>query len=176
MIRSNGSTPKDPVEFAQRREQASPENKKKVVLCRLEQDDQTATTKPPAGSCSRILDQSLGSTRARSSRNRPLESPSTMAGLVLEGGLDDPRHSRQSQGTLRRTPEAVVDVRCSITRLLSRTGYCVIAWSLNDSRKPVVHQPTEQGPGRSAVSARSSRPSLEAGISCRTRMARHLDS
>ena len=29
------------------------------------QDDQTAKTKPPAGSCSRILDQSLGSTRAR---------------------------------------------------------------------------------------------------------------
>ena len=37
------------------------------------QDDQTAKTKPPAGSCSRILDQSLGSTQARSSRNRPLE-------------------------------------------------------------------------------------------------------
>ena len=37
------------------------------------QDDQTAKTKPPAGSCSRILDQSLGSTRARSKRNRPLE-------------------------------------------------------------------------------------------------------
>jgi hypothetical protein len=26
------------------------------------QDDQTAKAKPPAGSCSRILDQSLGST------------------------------------------------------------------------------------------------------------------
>jgi hypothetical protein len=37
------------------------------------QDDQAAKTKPPAGSCLRILDQSLGSTRARSSRNRPLE-------------------------------------------------------------------------------------------------------
>ena len=37
------------------------------------QDDQAAKTKPPAGSCSRILDQSLGPTRARSSRNRPLE-------------------------------------------------------------------------------------------------------
>ena len=46
------------------------------------QDDQTAKTKPPAGSCSRILDQSLGPTRARSSRNRPLERPSTMAGLA----------------------------------------------------------------------------------------------
>jgi hypothetical protein len=37
------------------------------------QDDQSAKTKPPAGSCSRILDQSLGPKRARSSRNRPLE-------------------------------------------------------------------------------------------------------
>ncbi len=37
------------------------------------QDDQAAKTKPPAGSCSLILDQSLGSTRARFSRNRPLE-------------------------------------------------------------------------------------------------------
>ena len=46
------------------------------------QGDQAAKAKPPAGSCSRILDQSLGSTRARSSRNRPLESPSTMAGLA----------------------------------------------------------------------------------------------
>ena len=32
------------------------------------QDDQTAKTKPPAGSCSRILDQSLGSMRTRSSK------------------------------------------------------------------------------------------------------------
>jgi len=29
------------------------------------QDDQIVNTKPPAGSCSRVLDQSLGSTRAR---------------------------------------------------------------------------------------------------------------
>src|SRR6516162_1221295 len=46
------------------------------------QGDQAAKTKPPAGSRSRILDQSLGPTRARSSRNRPLESPSTMAGFA----------------------------------------------------------------------------------------------
>ncbi len=37
------------------------------------QDDQTAKTKLPTGSCSRILDQSLEPTRVRSSRNRPLE-------------------------------------------------------------------------------------------------------
>ena len=37
------------------------------------QDDQTVKTKPVEGRCSRILDQSLGPMRARSSRNRPLE-------------------------------------------------------------------------------------------------------
>jgi hypothetical protein len=37
------------------------------------QDDQTAKTNPGAPGGSRILDQSLGPTRARSSRNRPLE-------------------------------------------------------------------------------------------------------
>ncbi len=37
------------------------------------QDDQAAETKLPAGSCSRILDQSLEPTRAHTSRNRPLE-------------------------------------------------------------------------------------------------------
>ncbi len=46
------------------------------------QGDQAAKTKPPSRSCSRILDQSLGPTRARCSRNRLLELPSTMAGLA----------------------------------------------------------------------------------------------
>jgi hypothetical protein len=37
------------------------------------QGDQAAKTKPPAGSCSRILDQSLGPMGARSSKHWPLE-------------------------------------------------------------------------------------------------------
>jgi hypothetical protein len=37
------------------------------------QGEQAAETKPLSRSCSRILDQSLGPTRARPSRNRPLE-------------------------------------------------------------------------------------------------------
>ena len=37
------------------------------------QDDQTAKSKRPAGSCSQILDQSLEPTRVLSSRNLPLE-------------------------------------------------------------------------------------------------------
>jgi hypothetical protein len=73
------------------------------------QDDKAAKTKPSAGSCSRILDQSLGSTRARTSRNRPLECPSTTAG-PLEGGLDVPCPLRQTQLTSHRTPNPDVDV------------------------------------------------------------------
>jgi len=46
------------------------------------QDDQFAKTKPPAESCSRILDQDLGSTRAHCSRDRPLERPGSIAGLA----------------------------------------------------------------------------------------------
>jgi hypothetical protein len=51
-----------------------------------------------------------------------------------------------------------------------------IAGSLNDDRTPVMHQPAEQGPGRSAVSRRDGRPSNEAAISWRTREARRHDS
>ena len=46
------------------------------------QDDQAAETKPPSGSCSRILDQSLEPTRVRSKRNRPLERASAVARLA----------------------------------------------------------------------------------------------
>ena len=46
------------------------------------QGDQAAKTKPPSGSCSRILDQSLEPTRARCSRNRLLEQASAIARLV----------------------------------------------------------------------------------------------
>ena len=41
------------------------------------QDDQIVKTKPLTRSCLRVLDQGLGPTRARSSRNRPLEQPRT---------------------------------------------------------------------------------------------------
>ena len=46
------------------------------------QDDQAVKTKPLARSRLRILDQGLGPTRARFSRNRPLEQPGTVAGLA----------------------------------------------------------------------------------------------
>jgi hypothetical protein len=45
-----------------------------------QQDGQAAKTKLLAGSCLRILDQGLGPTRARHSKDWPLEGPNTMAG------------------------------------------------------------------------------------------------
>ena len=64
---------------------------------------------PPQGSCSRILDQSLGSTRARSSRNRPLESPGTMAGLARGWAGRSPPLTPEHFPS-HRTPDPNVDV------------------------------------------------------------------
>ena len=59
------------------------------------QDDQTAKSKPPAESCSRILDQSLGQHEPALQGTGRSNDPARWPG-VLEGGLDDPRHSRQN--------------------------------------------------------------------------------
>jgi hypothetical protein len=53
------------------------------------QDDQTVKTKLPAGNRLRILNLSLGPTRARCLRNRPLAQPGTYQRL-RKGGLDIP--------------------------------------------------------------------------------------
>jgi hypothetical protein len=62
------------------------------------QDDQAVKTKLLIGSCSRILDQGLGPTRARASRNRPLEPLRTLAGLI-QGWAGHPCHTRRMQLT-----------------------------------------------------------------------------
>ncbi len=81
------------------------------------------------------------------------------------------------QLTCQSLPESVVGAPRWITRWASRTRVLrTIAASLNDDRIPVMHQPAEQGPGRSAVSLRDSRPSNDAASSCRTRMGRRCDS
>jgi hypothetical protein len=61
------------------------------------QDDQTAKSNPAAARCLRILDQGLGTTRARSASNWPLEPPAP--GL---GGLG----SRVGWTSLSLTPKA----------------------------------------------------------------------
>jgi hypothetical protein len=83
------------------------------------QDDQAVKTKLLTGSCLRILDQGLGSTRARSSRNRPLEPLCTMAELT-QGWAGHPCHTRRMRLTSTGTPAQVVDAPCSVTRWASR--------------------------------------------------------
>ena len=53
--------------------------------------------------------------RARSSRNRPLEQPSTTAGLA-QGWTGHPGHSRRTPLTSRETPALDVDAPRLITR------------------------------------------------------------
>jgi hypothetical protein len=73
------------------------------------QDDQAAETKPPSGSCSRILDQSLEPTRVRFSRNRPLERASAVARLARGwAGRSPPLTPKQLAS--HRTPDPNVDV------------------------------------------------------------------
>ena len=83
------------------------------------QDDQTAKTNPGAPGCSRILDQSLGSTRARSSRNRPLESPGTMAGLARGWAGRSPPLTPEPFPS-HRTPDPNVDVPRLVTHRSNR--------------------------------------------------------
>jgi len=75
------------------------------------QGGQVVKTKPLARSCLRVLDQSLGPTRARASRNRPLEqkSPARSPGW-LKGGLDFPSvhvHAAHFAGNTRSGPGRV---------------------------------------------------------------------
>ena len=64
------------------------------------QGDQAAKTKLLARNCLRMLDQSLGPTRARDSRDRPLERFDVIAGLA-QGWAGHPDHSRRMRLTFR---------------------------------------------------------------------------
>ena len=83
------------------------------------QDDQAVKTKLLTGSCLRILDQGLGPTRARSSRNRPLEPLCTRARLA-QGWAGHPCHTRRMRLTSTGTPTLDVDAPCLVTRWANR--------------------------------------------------------
>ena len=122
------------------------------------QDDQAVKTKPLTGSCLRILDQGLGPTRARSSRNRPLEPLRTMARLA-QGWAGHPCHTRRMRLTSTGTPAP--DVDASAWSRAGRIGNAQFASHrslLCEDALPVVPQPIEQGPGHSAVPFRDGRP------------------
>ncbi len=83
------------------------------------QYNQAVKTKLFTGSCLRILDQGVGPTRARWSRNRPLEPLCTRARLAL-GWAGHPSHALRMQITYRGTPGPVDDAPRLITRWASR--------------------------------------------------------
>jgi hypothetical protein len=122
------------------------------------QDDQAVKTKLLTGSCSRFLDQGLGPTRARDSRNRPLEPHCTMAGLA-RGWAGRPCYTRRMRLTSTGTPAQVVDAPCSVTRLASRkcsSRFTSLApLRRRAARGSSAHQ---QVPGHSAVPFGDGRP------------------
>ncbi len=71
------------------------------------------------GSCLRILDQGLGPTRARSSRDRPLESPCTMARRA-QGWAGHPCHSQPMGLTSTGTPAPDARAPYLVTRRADR--------------------------------------------------------
>ena len=83
------------------------------------QDDQAVKSKLPSGNCSRILDQGLGPTRARSSRNRPLEPPCTRVRRA-QGWAGHPCHTRRMRPTATGIPAPDVDALGWVTRWANR--------------------------------------------------------
>ncbi len=69
----------------------------------------------PYRSCLRILDQGLGPTRARSSRNRPLERLCPMTRLA-QGWAGHACHTRRLRLTSAGTPALDVDAPCLVAR------------------------------------------------------------
>ena len=109
-------------------------------------------------SCLRILDQGLGPTRARSSRNRPLEPLCTMARLA-QGWAGHPCPHAECRSLQREHP-----LRTLTRRAWSRAGrvgnarFASHRSLLCEDALPVVPQPIEQDPGHGAVPFRDGRP------------------
>ena len=83
------------------------------------QDDQAVKTKLLTGSCLRILDQGLGPTRARSSRNRPLEPPGTSGSAGSRVGWTSLPHTPNA-AHFTGTPAPDVDAPCLVTHWANR--------------------------------------------------------
>ena len=73
------------------------------------QDDQTAKSKPPQGTARGFWIRAWGQREPALQGTGRSNDPAQWLGL-LEGGLDDPCHSRQKQLTSHRTPDPDVDV------------------------------------------------------------------
>ena len=108
------------------------------------QDDQAVKTKLLTGSCLRILDQGLGPTRARYSRNRPLEPLRTWLGW-LKGGLDIPAMIRRLRLTSTGTPAPDVDASAwSRAGRIENANLPHIARSFDKTRCPWFLSPSNK--------------------------------
>jgi hypothetical protein len=115
------------------------------------QDDQVVKTKLLAGSCLRFLDQGLGPPRARSSRNRPLESLCTWRS-ALKGGLDIPATHVGCNSLQREHPLRTFTRRaCSRAGRVGNAEFASHRSLLCEDALPVVPQPIDQGPGHRTV-------------------------
>ena len=121
------------------------------------QDDQAVKTKLLTGSCLRILDQGLGPTRARSSRNRPLEPLCTMAGLA-QGWAGHPCHIRRMPLTSKGTPAPDVDAPCLVTRWANRNAVLHFTRSSLTRRRPWFLSPSNKALATVPFPVRDGRP------------------
>ena len=114
-----------------------------------------------------------GTTRARSSSNRPLEHPGTITGLSQGWAGQSPSESRAMPLTSDRTPAADVDAPRSFTRWANR-NWSVCFTSLAPLRRRAARgssaHRTRPWPRRHSLSGMVGR-FPEAPISCSTRKA-----
>jgi hypothetical protein len=138
------------------------------------QDDQAVKAKLLTGSCLRILDQGLGPTRARSSRNRPLETPRTRGWAGSRVGWTSRPHTPNAAHFHGNTRSG---------RGRAGLGHALGEWDCNELSNgsllieealPVDHQLLEQGVSRSAVPVEDRLTLAEAWGSCWRRTARIL--
>ena len=133
------------------------------------QDDQTVKTKPFTRNCLRILDQGLGPTRARSSRNRPLERLGTMARLA-QGWAGHAGHTRRMGLTSKGTPALDVDAPCLVALGESETLHWLhIARSFSETRCPWFLSPSNKALATAPFPSGMVGRSPEAPISCSRR-------
>ena len=134
---------------------------KSLAACRHgpRQVGQIVKTKPLRRSCLLILDQSLEPREAALQATGRLSSP-VRSPDFLKGGLDNPL-PKHAQGHSRPIEHLL---RTLTRRAHSRAGRIGIAWFVSHrsllcgDALPVAQEPTEQGPGHSAVPLGDGRP------------------
>ncbi len=94
----------------------------------------------------------FGATRARSSRNRPLERPSTITGLSQGWAGQSPTdHAGRNSLRIERPLRTLTRRAGSRSGRITHVIFHAVVSSFNDDRLPVMHQPVDQGRGQGVV-------------------------